>query len=168
MLWIVDLDYTEDASHVGVVEVNSATDPAPIKTHRIVVAGQPAPYEPGEFWKRELPPLLAAFAAIRPETPPDVIMIDGYATLGGGRPGLGARLREHWKSSPIPVVVGVAKNYFAGSDAIPVLRGASKSPLYVSALGASPEAWAEAVKIMHGPHRLPTLIKLADSLARGR
>ena len=89
------------------------------------------------------------------------MVIDGYVSLGGGRPGLGAHL--HAESNL--AVVGIAKSRFLGSDAIEVFRG-SKRALYVTAVGVPAAEAAEAVARMHGSHRLPTLVKRADSLAR--
>jgi deoxyribonuclease V len=121
-----------------------------------------AEYRPGAFCRRELPCLLAALA-LGPE--PDVIIVDGYAWLGGGRPGLGAALYEALGRRA--AVVGVAKTRFAGAaDAVPVLRGGSRSPLYVTAAGLDPAGAARRVAGMHGAHRMPTLLRRADRLAR--
>ena len=49
----------------------------------------------------------------------------------------------------------------------PVLRGDSSRPLFVTAAGMNPHGAAELVRGMHGPHRVPTLLKRADQLARG-
>ena len=83
--------------------------------------------------------------------------------IGGGVAGLGAHLHA---SLGVPVV-GVAKTRFASAtDALAVCRGGSRSPLYVSAAGmAAPEA-AALVAAMHGPYRVPTLLKAVDALAR--
>ena len=65
-------------------------------------------------------------------------------------------------------VIGVAKSPLRIADRfVPVLRGRSRKPLYVSAVGCSLERTARAVASMHGPHRIPTLLKTADRLARG-
>jgi deoxyribonuclease V len=64
-------------------------------------------------------------------------------------------------------VVGVAKRRFAGAtDAVPVYRGLSRTPLYVTAEGISAVEAAHRVASMQGPHRIPTLLKRADHLAR--
>lgn len=65
-------------------------------------------------------------------------------------------------------VVGVAKTAFKGSSfAVPVLRGSATRPLYVTAAGMDPEMAAGRVRAMHGPHRVPTLLKEVDRLSRG-
>jgi deoxyribonuclease V len=50
---------------------------------------------------------------------------------------------------------------------IDVVRGASARPLHVSAIGIDPREAAARVRAMHGPYRIPTLIRRADALARG-
>jgi deoxyribonuclease V len=64
-------------------------------------------------------------------------------------------------------VIGVAKTQFAGAGAaVEVLRGRSTRPLFVTAVGMSAQRAAEHVRSMHGPDRIPTLLKHVDSLAR--
>lgn len=64
-------------------------------------------------------------------------------------------------------IVGIAKSAFEGGVAIPVLRGESRQPLCVTAIGADPSRAAELVRDMHDAHRIPTLLERADQLARG-
>lgn len=119
-----------------------------------------AEYEPGAFYRRELPCLLGVLA-LGPR--PDVVVVDGYVWLGGGgAPGLGARLQAEVGG----VVVGVAKTRFASAAAVEVCRGASRSPLFVTAAGVEAEVAAGWVAAMHGPYRVPTLLKRVDALAR--
>jgi deoxyribonuclease V len=120
------------------------------------------PYVPGEFYRRELPGLLAVLGKIR--EPLDVIVIDGYVCLNE-KPALGQHLFERL-GGRIPVI-GVAKSRFAGAAAREVFRGKSKSPLFVTAAGIDPRDAAERIRAMHGPHRIPTLLKRVDQLARG-
>lgn len=119
-----------------------------------------AEYESGQFYRRELPCLLGVL-----EQGPraEVVIVDGYVWLKDGLPGLGARLHAAIGG----VVVGVAKTNFAGATAaLRVLRGSSNSPLFVTAVGMSAEEAAIKVKGMHGPYRVPTLLKQVDTLAR--
>jgi deoxyribonuclease V len=119
-----------------------------------------ANYEPGEFYRRELPCVLGVLAR---GPRPDVVVVDGYVWLGGGKPGLGA----HLHAAIGVVVVGVAKTRYApATDAIAVYRGKSRSPLFVSAAGTSVEDAANHVMQMHGPYRVPALLKQVDALAR--
>lgn len=119
-----------------------------------------ADYEPGAFYRRELPCLLDVLAR-GPRA--DIVVVDGYVWLGDGKAGLGAHLHAALGGA----VVGVAKTRFAGAtDAIAVCRGVSRAPLYVSAAGMSTEEAAAMVAAMHGPYRVPTLLKRVDMLAR--
>ena len=123
-----------------------------------------APYEPGRFYLRELPCLLRAIEAV-PELP-DIIVIDGYVWLGAQRePGLGAHLYQALGQKS--AVIGVAKSrYFAGTVAQEVFRGASRKPLYVTAVGMDAEEAARHIQEMHGKYRIPTLLKRVDVLSR--
>ncbi len=120
-------------------------------------------YRPGEFYRRELPPILAVLR--KTARPPEIVIVDGYVWLEGGKPGLGAHLYEAMGGST--TVIGIAKSRFAGADlAIPILRGRSKRPLYVTAAGMDAEDAARCILTMHGADRIPTLIKRADRLSR--
>ncbi len=139
------------------------TDPTEAD-HRIVLLDHVAPYEPGAFYRRELPCLLAALGAVG--TPVETVVVDGYVHLSAdGRPGLGAHLFEALgRSTP---VVGVAKTTFTGSSfAEPVLRGTSAKPLYVTAAGVDLATAVRRVREMAGLHRVPDLLKRADRLCR--
>ena len=64
-------------------------------------------------------------------------------------------------------IVGVAKNRFrSAKQAIEVFRGLSKRPLYITSVGMSEEKAASCIAAMSGKYRIPTLLKLADELAR--
>ena len=131
-------------------------------THR---DGPAADYAPGEFYKRELPLLMSVLGML--PTRPDIIVIDGYVWLGvEDRKGLGAHLFGALGGAS--AVVGIAKTKFHDASywAAEVKRGASESPLFVTAAGMSPEQAVAAVKRMHGEHRIPTLAARADRLAR--
>lgn len=159
----VDVDYRATevvAACVGFGDWPDATAAVESVTR---TPGAPAPYESGEFYRRELPYVLAALAALA--APPRVIVVDGYVWLGPERPGLGAHL--HATLGSTIEVIGVAKRRFEGATtAIPILRGTSQQPLFVTAAGTDVRAAAAAVITMHGPHRLPTMLKRVDRLAR--
>src|SRR5690349_3203919 len=82
-----------------------------------------AEYSPGEFYRREMPCLLALLELVG--EPLEVLIVDGYVWLGEeNRPGLGAYLYEALGRTV--AVIGVAKSGFAGgAGAVPVLRGRS-------------------------------------------
>ncbi len=128
-----------------------------------------APYEPGSFYRRELPCLLSVLSVL--PAPPEVVVIDGYVWLSStDRPGLDARLYEAL-GKRVPVI-GIAKTAFAGAESaacvMQVVRGGSRRPLYVTAIGIAPEIAAQQVRGMAGKHRIPDLLRITDSLSRGK
>ncbi len=164
ILGCVDVDYRADGSAVAACLVfGSWNDVEPAEEHTVRLRAV-EPYVPGAFFRRELPCVLAAIdrAACRF----DVVLVDAYVTLdAAGTPGLGAHL--HTALGGASAVVGVAKTRFArATTALPVTRGTSKSPLWVSAIGIEPAEAADRVRAMHGPFRVPTLLRRVDRLAR--
>lgn len=124
-------------------------------------------YEPGQFFRRELPCLMEVLRVLPLQ--PDVVVIDGYVWLASReRAGLGAHLYEAL-GRKIPVI-GIAKTAFAGVEGseavIKVLRGNSRRPLFVTAVGVNLEQAAKWVKAMSGMYRIPVLISAADRLSR--
>jgi len=165
MLIAVDVQYAEVmvvTAAVGFIDWSDSTSTVESVLRATVT---PEPYEPGAFYKRELPFLLEAVALVERHHPVEAVVIDGHVWLREGQPGLGARL--HKALGARKAVIGVAKAAFAGGNAVPVLRGDSGRPLFVTAAGISAHRAAELVRGMHGPHRVPTLLKRADQLARG-
>ncbi|MEW5852199.1 MAG: endonuclease V [Myxococcota bacterium] len=159
----VDVDYREDEAVAAAILFRSWTDASSCGQHVARVAGV-APYVPGELYRRELPALLAVLAKV-----PDVlscVVVDGFVWLDEqGRKGLGAHLHDALGGA-VPVV-GVAKSGFRGSrHAVPVLRGGSRRPLWITAVGIPVDAAADGVARMHGNHRIPTLLQATDALCR--
>jgi deoxyribonuclease V len=162
MIACVDVDYRDSEAVAACVLLQDWADAACAATHVERVAAV-EPYQPGAFYRRELPCLLAVLARVG--VPVDVVIIDGYVWLAGeDRPGLGARLYEALGGTV--AVVGVAKTQFAGAAGMPVLRGDSRRPLIVTAAGMDPAAAARHVQGMHGPFRIPDALKKADQLCR--
>ena len=131
----------------------------------ISCTGVPAAYEPGQFYKRELPCILKLVEENKLRV--DCIVIDGYVFLDGcGKAGLGKHLYDAL-SGKVPVI-GVAKNRFKdiGSE-YEVRRGSSNRPLYITAAGIELDTAKELIRTMHGNYRVPTLLKRADQVARG-
>ena len=156
-----DVHYSEDgrAAAAAVLFSNySDTEPAAVYTNRLPGA---AAYIPGEFYRRELPCILALIQQINEAL--DEMIVDGYVMLGD-KPGLGQYLYESFDGT-IPVI-GVAKSKFRGSADAEVLRGESIHPLYVTSAGADLQEAAGKIRTMHGPYRIPTLLKRVDLLAR--
>lgn len=159
MICCVDVDYQPDRVTTACVGFAAWTDAVAAIEVVVRSSGAAAPYQPGAFYQRELPYLVAALARM-PAL--DVILVDAYVWLGADHPGLG----WHLHAALAVAVVGVAKTRFASADAIEIVRGSTR-PLHVTAIGLDATVAAAHVRAMHGEFRIPTLIKLADTLARG-
>lgn len=163
MIACVDVDYQDVGAVAACVcfERWNANTPTSEST---VQVGDVEPYEPGQFFRRELPCILAVLKSL-PDSP-QVVIIDGYVWLGKQRPGLGAHLYEALDKQV--TVIGVAKTQFAGAEPVAqVTRGRSSVPLFVTAVGIAVADAASNIKAMHGPHRIPTMLKRVDQLCRG-
>lgn len=163
MLACLDVHYTGDHAHAAAVTFESWHSTSSLSQFTAALR-QDAPYEPGNFFRRELPPLLAVLGRLPEE--PQTILIDGYCVLSAeGEPGLGAHLSE--KVSPDTTIVGIAKNRYRDSThAAEVLRGTSKQPLFITAINMPQQVAAKHVHDMAGTHRIPMMIKAVDTLAR--
>lgn len=161
MIAAVDVHYRNDeVATAGAVVFLSFRDPKAFRTYLKDIPKVES-YIPGEFYRRELPCLVAVLGMIEEEV--DTIIIDGYADLGE-KPGLGRHL---WIALDCKKkIIGVAKKYFKDSDAIKVFRGNSRQPLYVTSVGIEKTEAADLIAGMHGKFGLPTLLKQADFLSR--
>lgn len=159
--------YETDCKAVGIV-FDSFEDKTPIDIITKHVKCNEA-YVPGQFYKRELPGIMAILEEVDLSTI-DTIVIDGNVMLrdtnGVKKPGLGMKLYEKiHKDWPKIKVIGVAKKRFGTTDSIAgiVIRGNSKNPLYVT---TSPNAdllrATSQIQGMHGKYRIPTLLKILD------
>lgn len=158
----LDVDYRADGAVAACVLFRDWPDAA--SAGRVVTrVADVAPYVPGQFFRRELPCLLAVLARVT--DPLAAVVVDGHVWLRStDDPGLGAHLYEALGRA-VPVV-GVAKNAFRDGVALPVLRGGSAAPLWVTAAGVDPAVAAADVARMHGAHRVPTLLREVDRLCR--
>jgi deoxyribonuclease V len=164
LICVLDVAYAAEAAGVAGVLAESWTASSAVAEIKKRVASTPQSYEPGLFYKRELPLLQHLIAAL--ELRPAVFVIDGYVWVGGNdRPGLGAHLfRSVGQSIP---VVGVAKTPLRDDVwSTRALRGSSRRPLFVTAAGLDQTTAAGLVLGMHGAHRIPSLLQRADHLAR--
>jgi deoxyribonuclease V len=158
----VDVGYLEPGRARAALVMAQAPDFGGELAEYVACVTGVTPYSPGEFFRRELPALRAVLAiagALR------LVVVDGYVDLDpDGRPGLGAHLHAELG---VPVI-GVAKSFFrSATHAVPVLRGRSARPLYVTAAGLPlPEA-VGLVRRMAGPFRLPAALRRVDALSRG-
>lgn len=161
---VLDAHYENNKAMVSCVIFDSWPDSKPQKIIRVVVPCM-AQYRPGRFYERELPCLMSVLH--RANQAFKTIVIDGYVHLMAdiGK-GLGVHLYESLPYSS--VIVGVAKNPLKVAEHfLPIYRGRSRKPLFVSAIGCPVEQAAQSILRMHGPYRIPTLVKLADQYARG-
>jgi len=145
----------------AVVAFASWKDPKPLEQH-VVTIDEVQPYEPGAFYKRELPCIRSALATLTSK--PDVVIVDAHVWLEPGVPGLGGRLLE--AEPGLSTVIGVAKTRFKEAPATAIMRGDSANPLWIDEGGAPIEA-TKRIAEMHGRFRVPTLLRLVDQLARG-
>lgn len=158
-----DVGYDEGTALVIAVEFDDWVADKEIATYTLKVSPVEE-YQSGQFYKRELPCILALLDHY--QLKPDVIAIDGFVYLDEHQtPGLGWYLYDALEQT-VPVI-GVAKN---ARGEMPkswqLLRGDSKKPLYISAVGMGQQLAKEYIKSMHGKFRMPALLKLADSLTK--
>ena len=162
MIAVLDVHYVEPGARCACVVAEGWAAATPAASW-VVTVPTVAEYEPGSFYKRELPCLLAVLAG---HPLPECVVVDGHAWLDERTPGLGAHLYEALGRA-VPVV-GIAKSSFRGSPAAArIVRPTSKRPLYVTAAGLDQVDVAALVERMHGPGRIPTLVTCADHLCRG-
>jgi deoxyinosine 3'endonuclease (endonuclease V) len=165
MILAFDVYYTGDEARAVCLAFRHWTDTDAAQNWIEYISGI-SDYEPGAFYKRELPCILAILKTIDLSLV-QAIVIDGYVVLdNNGKPGLGLHLYNAL-GSRIPII-GVAKTTYAGNDlnVAEVFRGKSERPLYVTAVGISLPDAAAHIQSMAGEYRMPTLLKQLDSLTR--
>ena len=161
MIACLDVDYRDDHAAVACLLFENWTDEA--ESQPIVKRiDDVAPYVSGEFYKRELPCLLAVLEPIQDAL--QCIVIDGYVYLSDTKKGLGGYLFEAL-GAKIPVI-GVAKTRFHEAPAVAIMRGDSQNALQVTAAGMDVQTASRCIRQMHGEFRLPTLLKKVDRLCR--
>ncbi len=167
MFFCTDVQYDDEAGTAvaAALGFRHSSDPHPARQYKRTFRDI-QPYIPGEFYRRELPCLLGILEDCAESDPIDAVFVDAHVWLRPNEPGLGHHLwRELGERIP---VIGVAKARFRDGEAAEVLRGRSKKPLFVTAVGTDIEGAERFVRDMHGPHRIPTLLNLVDALCRGR
>ena len=159
----VDVDYQDDTAQIAGVAFNDWTDAESLAIYTSSLSDVQA-YEPGYFYKRELPCILKLLE--EHELNPDCIIIDGFVYLDGKKEaGLGKYLYDalNGKSS----IIGVAKRRFRNTpESCEVYRGQSSKSLYVTSEGLPPDTAKEHIASMHGSYRIPDLLKKADQVCR--
>jgi deoxyribonuclease V len=159
----IDVHYPDSGGARSALVVAAQPAFPTIVEERVCWLEEAAPYEPGSFYKRELPAIHAVLAGVAPL---ELLVVDGYVDLDpDGRPGLGAHVHDELG---IPVI-GVAKTAFrTATHAAEVHRGGAVKPLFVTAAGLPVGEAAAHVAGMAGPFRIPDALRRVDALARGR
>jgi deoxyribonuclease V len=160
----LDVAYSDTAAAVAGTLIQSwdAKGASQVLVRRF--GSPPASYESGGFYKRELPLLLSIISEF--DQPIEAIVIDGYVWLDADSlPGLGGHLFASL-GRRIPVI-GIAKSRYRNDTwSVPVLRGASQRPLFITSAGIHVNEAAECVRGMHGDYRIPTILTMVDRAAR--
>jgi deoxyribonuclease V len=119
-------------------------------------------YQPGAFYKRELPLLLPLISNV--DAPIGVIVIEGYV-LAQSRRAAGPRRASFRKLGFRIPVIGVAKTqYRADTWSIPIRRAGSERPSFVTSAGMDQEEAAACIRNMHRDHRIPTIWRWSTAL----
>ena len=166
MIAALDVHYFDDFSMAAAVVFENWGDDEAVEQF-VIRCDQATRYEAGQFYQRELLPLKRIVEAIdKTECSIKTYIVDAYCHLSDERqPGLGAYLSKCLYADT--AVIGVAKNrYRETKHAIEVRRGKSDKPLFVTSIGIDYFEAANQVASMHGPFRIPTLLKMVDGLAR--
>ena len=162
MIAILDVQYEDNRAHGGMVLIQNWTDAKPAQTASSTF-DRCAEYEPGQFFKRELPVLTDLLQ--QSSHPIGTVVIDAYVDLAPNTPGLGQYLFRQLDEKV--TVVGVAKSrYRDDQHSRKVTRGKSVRPVFVTVAGAELEDAANWIEAMHGKFRIPDMLKLADTIAR--
>lgn len=166
MFLALDVHYGDDHVRGAAVAFARLGDATPTLVIVDDVPGAPAAYESGRFALRELPYLVRLVTRARDRLEAvAAIFVDGHVWIEVGRPGLGHFLYEAL-GGEIPVI-GVAKTRYRGAPAGEVRRGTSGNPLFVTSVGMARTEAERLLAGMHGPHRVPTLLRFVDRASRG-
>lgn len=165
MILAVDVGYPDDKAFVAGILFEDWTDNKP-KQEYILDCGAVSAYEPGQFYRRELPCIIKLLDKINPA--PEFIIIDGYVYLGKNKaPGLGKYLYDYLHQRV--AIIGVAKNPYRHTPvSAEVYRGKSKRPLYVTSVGMRQEQAKIRVQNMYGDARIPFLLQYVDKLTKAK
>ncbi|MCD8455243.1 endonuclease V [Tenacibaculum finnmarkense genomovar ulcerans] len=162
MILAFDSYYFDNKAKTVCLGFDSWTDKEPLNIY-VEITENIADYEPGSFYKRELPCIISLLKRIDINEI-ELIIVDSFVLLDDhGKLGLGGRLFEKLNKK-IPII-GVAKSGFHSNNlnTKKILRGNSKKPLFVSSVGIELNIAYENIKSMHGDFRMPTLLQILDT-----
>jgi deoxyribonuclease V len=162
MIACLDVQYQDTTACAAGIVFRDWLDAKALE-EKVIQLADIQPYESGQFFRRELPCLMAILQRL-PKI--GIVIVDGYVWLEGeGKPALGACLYDALAGQA--TVIGVAKTKFRGAHGVcEITRGRSRRPLFISAAGMHPEEAAKHVRSMDGDYRIPTLLARADYLCR--
>jgi len=159
MIACVDVNYRGNRTTTACILIADWLAEPPYE--KLILRGKTtAGYQSGEFFRRELPPLIEILKKI--SSPIDCVIVDGYVWLAEDRsPGLGGYLYREL-GTVIPII-GVAKNRYRDEEfSSRVFRRGSNRPLYITAAGMKQKEAADHILTMYGPYRIPTALKEVD------
>ncbi len=164
MVLAIDVHYKETyAKAVSVLFNWSDEQPISVITSIIYNVEE---YQSGQFYKRELPCIMEIIKQID-KTEIKAIIVDGHVFVDNNKKyGLGGYLWDALKGE-IPII-GVAKKSFIDTDkvTIPVFRGESKQPLYISSIGIELIIATNKILSMSGIYRIPKILKTLDQFTK--
>lgn len=167
MILAFDTYYFENKAKTICVSFNHWTTAEPTEVFEEIIEGV-AEYEPGSFYKRELPCILSLLKDVKYDNI-EAIIIDGFVHLDDEQKlGLGGYLYNALNQS-IPII-GVAKSSFYGIEkkVKALTRGDSKKALFITSVGIDLDSAYENIKSMHGKYRMPTILQIVDSKSKGK
>lgn len=167
MILAFDTYYFDNKAKTVCISFNNWSDEMPTGIADETIEGI-SDYEPGAFFKRELPCILSLLKKYDLNDV-QLIIVDGYVQLDDdGKLGLGGYLYKKLDEN-IPII-GVAKSSFYLNKLYSkqLLRGNSKKPLFISSIGIDLDVAFESVQSMHGNYRMPTLLQLLDTKTKER
>lgn len=165
MILAFDTYYFDGKAKTVCLEFTEWNQSKNFKVHTEII-GNVEEYIPGEFYRRELPCIISLLNQFDLKDI-DFIIVDGFVYLDDEmKYGLGGYLYEKLNKE-IPII-GVAKTNFASIEKNKriLLRGDSKKPLFVTAIGIDLDDAFKKVESMAGEFRMPTLLKEMDRLTK--
>ena len=162
MILAVDVQYSGNIAFIAGITFEKWSSKFP-ENEFVSILNNIEDYEPGSFYKRELPCILELIEEHHLEQ--ETIVVDGYVFLDGEKkPGLGKYLFD--KLNGHTEVIGVAKRSFSGiGKQYEIYRGDSIKPLFITTSGQLDKA-KKNITSMYGVNRIPVLLKRADQLCR--
>lgn len=165
MIYAFDTYYREDKAKTVCVGFENWEDEI-FTMSKTQITNVKSDYVSGQFYKRELPCILNLLNQIKLNDN-DIIIVDGFVYLNDDmKLGLGGHLYNAiGATNPI---IGVGKSNFATLDKLKrqVLRGKSKKPIYVTAIGFDLEEATNKIQDMYGEFRMPYLLSQLDQMTK--